>query len=328
VPNEITPVEPPGELSTELRELADSARQYAEEARSENTRLTYQAAWKLFSQWCEQHSLAPMPASPQTIVLYFSWLHGQHRALNTLSVYRAAIARAHRMANVDPLPTDHAVVREVWQGIRRRTARLGPLPRPRQELALPALKQLLLGIPDGLRGTRDRAMLSIGFFAALRPSELAALRAENVREREEGLELLIPVSKGDQEGEGQLVGCSRQTEAAICPVLLLRAWVAGSGVKTGPLFRPLSPAGQVLERELARPAVADLVKRHARRVGLDESLLAGHSLRSGLATTASRSGKRIEAIQHQLRHKSLAVVHKYIRRESIWEGNASEGLVR
>jgi len=315
-----------GELSSELRQLADSARQYAEEARSENTRKTYEQAWKLFTRWCEQHDLQALPATPQTLVLYFSWLHGQRRALGTLSVYRAAIARAHRMACIEPLPTDHGVVKEVWEGIRRRTARLGPVPRPRQELALPALKQVLARIPDGIGGVRDRAMLAVGFFAALRPSELAALQAENVREREQGLELLIPVSKSDQGGRGQMVGCSRQADPAICPMQLLRAWVALSGVKTGPLFRPIDRSGRVLERAIVRATVADILKRHARAAGLDETLLAGHSLRSGLATTASRSGKRIEAIQHQLRHKSLAVVHKYIRHESIWEGNASEGL--
>lgn len=314
------------QLSSELRELADDAKQFAAEARAENTRLAYGQSWKQFTAWCDKQRLTALPAEPGTVALYFSALHKRGLRMSSLRVHRAAIARRHRMAGIDPVPTDHGVVAEVWAGITRRTARLGPVPRPKQELPLPALRATLAAIRDGLPGARDRAMLSIGFFAALRPSELAALRGENVRERAEGLELFLPVSKGDQTGQGQLVGCARQDDPAICPVELLRAWRDASGIQNGPLFQGMDPAGKLSGEPLTRASITSAVKRRARKAGLDPTVFGGHSLRSGFATTAARAGKRLEAIQHQLRHKSLAVLHRYIRRESIWENNASQGL--
>ena len=57
--------------------------------------------------------------------------------------------------------------------------------------------------PQTLKGLRDRALLLLGFAGAFRRSELVALDTEHLRERPEGLEVLIASSKTDQEGQGQ-----------------------------------------------------------------------------------------------------------------------------
>jgi integrase len=46
-------------------------------------------------------------------------------------------------------------------------------------------------LPDTLRGVRDRALLLLGFAAALRRSELVALNAEDVLEVPEGLVVML-----------------------------------------------------------------------------------------------------------------------------------------
>ena len=53
--------------------------------------------------------------------------------------------------------------------------------------------------PD-LAGLRDRALLLVGFFAALRRSELAALTVDQVSEHPNGLVLTLPRSKTNQHG--------------------------------------------------------------------------------------------------------------------------------
>jgi integrase len=53
--------------------------------------------------------------------------------------------------------------------------------------------------PD-LAGLRDRALLLIGFFAALRRSELSALTVDQVTEHPNGLVLTLPRSKTNQHG--------------------------------------------------------------------------------------------------------------------------------
>ena len=50
---------------------------------------------------------------------------------------------------------------------------------------------------------------------------------------------------------------------------------------------------------------------------------AGHSLRAGLATSAAAEGVPEHAIARQTGHKSLAVLHRYIRTGSLFRGNAA-----
>jgi site-specific recombinase XerC len=68
------------------------------------------------------------------------------------------------------LDTSSAAFRDVWRGIRRTHA----VPANKKAPLLTAgLRRATL--PDTLAGRRDRAMLLIGFGAALRRSELAGL---------------------------------------------------------------------------------------------------------------------------------------------------------
>jgi len=53
------------------------------------------------------------------------------------------------------------------------------------------------------------------------------------------------------------------------------------------------------------------------------STYSGHSLRSGLATSAAKNRAPGHAIQRQLRHKSFATTLEYIRIGSLFEGNAA-----
>ncbi|HQT62077.1 MULTISPECIES: hypothetical protein [unclassified Acidiphilium] len=46
-----------------------------------------------------------------------------------------------------------------------------------------------------LRGLRDRALLLVGFAGALRRSELAAIRVDQLKQTERGLRLTLPQSK-------------------------------------------------------------------------------------------------------------------------------------
>jgi len=68
--------------------------------------------------------------------------------------------------------------------------------------------------------SRDRAILTLGFSAALRRSELVALDVQDLVPDRDGLRLLIRRSKTDQEGAGQEIAVPhgrhlRPVEAAI-----------------------------------------------------------------------------------------------------------------
>src|SRR3954463_7746554 len=82
-----------GRLAT-LDELGDQARSYLDAARSANTQRAYRADWQHFTDWCSTHALAPLPAAPETLVLYLTAHAGSLKA-STLQRRLVAIAQAH-----------------------------------------------------------------------------------------------------------------------------------------------------------------------------------------------------------------------------------------
>jgi len=99
-----------------------------------------------------------------------------------------------------------------------------------------------------------------------------------------------------------------------------------SEIEDGPLFRPVDRHGRLGTEQLSDRAVAIVVKRTAQAAGLNPKVVAGHSLRSGMATSAARAGATEAQIMHQTGHKSLPVLRWYIRRGSLFNGNAAAKL--
>jgi hypothetical protein len=102
-------------------------------------------------------------------------------------------------------------------------------------------------------------------------------------------------------GESVAVPFVRPDET-ICPVRLLRAWLATSEITEGPLFRRIDRNGCIGIKALIGPRVTNVVKQFAERAGLDPKLFAGRSLRAGFATSAAAAGKSLHDVMRQRRH--------------------------
>jgi len=153
---------------------------------------------------------------------------------------------------------------------------------------------------------------------------LVAIRYEDLQFTEGGLVVTIPQSKTDQEGEGHTVGIPSGSHPDTCAVRALQTWLEQSGVSSGPLFRTLGRWGrEVGDGEICDHQVAKIIKRLAVRAGLDAGAFSGHSLRSGLATSAAGGGATERSIMDQTRHRSLKQVRTYIRRGSLFRDNAA-----
>jgi integrase len=267
--------------------------------------------------------LVSLPASPQTVILYATDLtKNQGKKWNTLCRRLAALSQLHQQAGFES-PTRSWAVKQFLQGLRRE---LGVAPVRKQPVLIRDLKQILAAIPDATAGARDRALLLLGFAAALRRSELAALEVADVETVPDGLVLTVRRSKTDQSGEGTRVGIPAGADPATCPVRALEAWCAAAKITSGPLFRGVDRHGRVLQR-LSGEAVALVVKRYAEKLGYDPAAFAGHSLRAGLATSAAAAGKSERAIMRQTGHRSVTTVRRYIRDGNLFRENAAEGLV-
>jgi site-specific recombinase XerD len=106
----------------------------------------------------------------------------------------------------------------------------------------------------------------------------------------------------------------------------VRAWRDAAGIATGPLFRSIRKGGKVGAR-LTDQSVADIVKKHAARVGLDPALFAGHSLRAGFLTSAAKRGASIFKMMDVSRHRSVDTLRGYVRDAEIFKDHAGAGLL-
>lgn len=121
-------------------------------------------------------------------------------------------------------------------------------------------------------GARDRALLLVGFGAALRRSELAGLRLGDVTPvLGRGLCVLVRRSETGQRGAGQEVAAwANPGETGFCLLTTLKAWLlfrrketditGGASDGERPLFVGMSKAGRLTGQKLSDMAVWQLVK--------------------------------------------------------------------
>jgi len=327
------------EVPAALRDAAEAARAFAERAKSENTKRAYRADWRDFRAWCAERGLGALPASAEAVTLYIAERAAPTDGspplkVSTLERRLAAISQAHRLAGLEsPASTREEPLHSVWAGLVRTKGRQKEKVAPALTADVVAMVEALpaVDLPGGGReptpaSRRDRALLLVGFAGALRRSELAALRVEDLTFGADGLRLRLRRSKSDQEGAGAVLGIHYGERPLSCPVRSLQSWLRWFAITEGPVFRAVDRHGNVADRPLDAGSVARIVKRAAQRAGLDPAAYAGHSLRAGFATQAAKAGKHERAIMKHTRHKSERVLREYIRDGQLFEENPTEGL--
>ncbi len=310
------------ESATNLAQLVERARKSLHDAVPVNTRRAYEGDLRRFAAWCTAHGLVAMPAAASTIVLYMRRLADMPCRIATIERALAAIATSHVRAGFRS-PWTEAIVDDMRAALRRE---LGVRPKKKKAAVADVLRQLLAALPSNLLGARDRALLTLGWAGAFRRSELVALDVADVTRVAKGAVVLVRVSKTDQEGRGTEVPIFYSNLAEHCPVRSLDAWLAAAGIADGGIFRALGRREQLGAR-LSPAAVANRVQHWAKIAGLDWRDYAGHSLRSGFVTTATRERKDRDAIRIVTRHRDPRSLDGYIQLETLHERGAGEGLL-
>ncbi|WP_066066180.1 site-specific integrase [Neobacillus soli] len=308
-------------LSKEILVLQEEAKRHLENSKSENTKYAYRTDWEQFSEWCEKNGLHDIPASPETIVYYITFL-GKTLKASSIKRKMTAISQRHETAG-QPSPTKSALVRGVWDGIQRK---IGIKEEGKDALWLDELRQIIQAIPQNhLIGVRNRALLIICWAGALRRSELTGLTTKDISKTRDGIILHLNKSKTDQKGEGQEVALPYGSNPLTCPVRSLEDWLSVSGITEGKLFRRIDRHGNILGG-LTPQSVRLIVKKCCEKAGLNPEKYGAHSLRSGFCSTAAKAGKAEHQIMKQTRHKRTDSLQRYIKKANLFDDNAAGGI--
>jgi len=300
--------------SPHLAALSEKARDYARNARSDNTKRAFDADWRQFAAWLRRQGLDPLPPDPQTVGLYLAACMAGGKGKEPLSV--ATLERRlsgicwHYRQRGEPLDTSDRHIATVLAGIRRRHARP---PAQKEAIFADELLAMLATLEMDLRGLRDRAILAIGFSGGLRRSEIVGLDC-GPDQSEDGtgwIEIFPPgadvssasrnsadvsssgkrtgadVSSASNNDGGLLltlngktgwreVEIGRGSRPETCPVALLETWIRLGRISHGPLFRPIARSnGGVAAERLTDKHVARLVQKTALKAGIRGDLTEG-----------------------------------------------------
>jgi site-specific recombinase XerD len=299
----------------------DQVREFIRASKAENTLRGYQADWRDFCAWCEANGQLPLPATSEAVASYLAGCAG-HLKVGSIQRRLNAIAEAHKAVGLD-WPTHHSIVLNTMKGIRRTC---GTVPKQKAPTLTGDIRAMVEATDSGIIGSRDRALVLLGFASAFRRSELVRLDVEDCAFGKDGLTVTLRRSKTDQECVGRKIGIPYGSNPETCPVRILQTWLEHAGITVGPLFRSINRHGQVQVGRLSDIDVARVVKKLVERAGLDAAKYAGHSLRTGHATSAAIGGASERSIMNQTGHRSVQMVRQYIRDGSLFRENSAGKL--
>lgn len=307
-----------------MNDLVDplaSVKAYLAAEKSENTRKAYGSDFADFEIWCDQAGETALPATPIVTARYLAYLADSGLKVSTIVRRAAAIRHRHRATGHEP-PTNAEGVKAVLRGIRRQ---VGVAPVRKLPATSSLLHEVLAKLPSTVAGLRDRAILLIGFAAALRRSELVSVNVESIDRRARGILLHIGRSKTDQEGKGAIIPIPNGRE--LKPVDALDAWLKAAAITSGPVFRQVDRHGNIGSDRLTDRSVARIVKRAVGTIGLNVDDFSGHSLRAGFVTTSLDQKVDPFRIMKTTRHARVDTLKIYDRRENDFDTTASEGFL-
>lgn len=277
----------------------------------------YAADWKMFGSWCDRAGRCPLPASPDTLELYVTWLIAEcGRKVSTGSRHIAAIRHRHRISGLTP-PTTTGIL-PVMDSVRRERSER---PVGKRALSVPELVQISKACNTATNtGARDRALIVLGFATSLRRSELVALQVADISFESVGIAVLVRRSKVDQEGRGRLIGVWSGQRAETDPVRVLKEWMKRRGTAPGPLFVRINAGDSLTTKPLSGEAVNKRLKRCMERAGLESKLFGAHSLRAGSLTASAKLGRSDQELMILSGHAGADMVKIYIRDARIFDG--------
>ena len=293
------------ELVTDVKSLEIETLKNLKNSKANNTLRAYQSDFRDFSGFCAKNGLSSIPTQPKIIALYITHLSKTSK-FSTLKRRIASISVIHKLKG-HYLDTKHPIIMENLHGIKRT---IGSRQIAKKPILINDLKLIIKAIDEDK--IRDKALILLGFAGGFRRSELVNIMHEDVEFVSEGIKILIKRSKTDQSGEGIIKAIPYFNNQEFCPVITLKKFIN----------QKLSKKSDSKVFEISDKSVALIIKKYAQKAGLDSSRYAGHSLRSGFATTAAEFGAEERNIMAMTGHKTTQMVRRYIQEANLFKNNA------
>ena len=297
------------ELITDIKKLQSETLENLKNSKSKNTVRAYRSDIADFIGFCNRHNLKFLPANPNIVSLYLTNLSKKSK-FSTLKRRLASISMYHKTKG-HYLDTKHPIISENLLGIKRikGSHQIGKKP-----ILINDLKLIIQAINKDkiseFEKLKNKCLILLGFSGGFRRSELVALLIEDIDFVPEGVKILIRRSKTDQSGEGFVKGIPYFENQEYCPVLYLKQYLKELSSSSGKVF------------EICDKSVALKIKKYAMLAGLDQNNYAGHSLRSGFATSTAEHGADERNIMAMTGHKTTQMVRRYIKEANLFKNNA------
>lgn len=284
---------------------------------SERTRHLYDREWRQWKQWCEDADVDPLDPESESVADYlrdFPRPNSVDVARSSIRAYLDVLGRSDRMYSGP-----------VRRAIRVAKKRAAP-PLRSKPLRIKHLRRIVALVdPDFPADIRDRALLLVGWAAALRRGDLAGMRWGDVRFVENGVWIRMEGRKRRSEDGELAIPYAQRPD--LCPVRSLRAWsdhvngemdIHDPAIVGDPVWCKILGKG-VIHREsrIGRHTVAKLIVRLFRRASLGPGY-SSHSLRAGLISTALESNCPAWVIQRTTGHALVDDVLRYQRDANPW----------
>ena len=296
-------------LITDIKNLELETIKNLRNSKSANTLRAYQSDYNDFSLFCSKNGFQAMPTQPKILALYITHL-SSYSKYSTLKRRLASISILHKTKG-HYIDTKHPIIMENLMGIKRTN---GSNQKGKKPLLINDLKALIQAIHQSVekdsRKSRDKAIVLIGFSGGFRRSELVSIEYEDLEFVLEGVKIFVKRSKTDQSGEGMTKAIPYFENLDFCPVIALKNWIEISKIKKNKIFK------------ISDKGVSLIIKKYANLAGLDAQRYAGHSLRSGFATSTAESGAEERNIMAMTGHKSTEMVRRYIKEANLFKNNA------
>ena len=277
---------------------------------ADNTRKTYGTGWRNWTRWASDSGLSAWPADPKDLQMWLATLARKKKKPTTIRTYLASVAHRHS-TRPETNPAHDPRVRKLLAGLNRTCTAKGCTPRQATPLRWRDIARIIdtAHIPrhnqpgggiENLEQARQRAridiaMIALAHDAALRSSELLALRWQDIETPEENRLNVARIrrSKTDQTGKGAVAPISDFTTQAI-------ARIKPSDANPHDRIFDISPS-----------TVTRRMRAAAKAAGIDSTNITSHSPRVGMAQDLAASGMPMPGLMQAGRWKSATTATRY-----------------